>query len=334
MPIIQVSNLVKVYSRTKRQAGRFGTLRTLVTRQVETTRALDGVDFSIGEGDLVGYIGPNGAGKSTTIKLLTGILVPTSGEAEVAGVIPWRERERNALNMGVVFGQRSQLWWDLPLMESFKLIGMMYRVPAALYQRNLDRFISMLAMEDFLTTPVRQLSLGQRMRGDLTAALLYAPRIVYLDEPTIGLDVVAKERIRDFIAEINRDQGTTVILTTHDLNDVERLCRRIMLIDHGRIIYQGTVNELKALHAPYRVLVTQLAPHETGSRDGPTITVPGAEMIRREGSKVWLRFDPLHTPAAALIADLAARYPVLDLSLEEPELEQVVRQIYDEHASA
>ena len=250
MPIIRVQDLVKEFRRTKRQSGKFGALRTLVTRQTEVTRAVDGISFSIDEGELLGYIGANGAGKSTTIKILTGILVPSSGEVDVAGLVPWKSRERNALNMGVVFGQRSQLWWDLPLIESFKLVSRMYRVPETVYRRNLDLFTAMLAMGDFLQTPVRQLSLGQRMRGDLTAALLYEPPIIYLDEPTVGLDVLAKQRIRDFIARINRERATTVILTTHDLSDVERLCRRILLIDHGRVVYDGSVEQLKALSRP------------------------------------------------------------------------------------
>ncbi len=334
MSIIRATELVKEFHRTKRQSGRFGALRTLVTRQLEVTRAVDGISFSIDKGELIGYIGANGAGKSTTIKMLTGILVPTSGEVTVAGLVPWQARERNALNMGVVFGQRSQLWWDLPLSESFKLISRMYRVPEGIYRRNLDLFTTMLAMEDFLGTPVRQLSLGQRMRGDIAAALLYEPSIVYLDEPTVGLDVLAKQRIRDFIAQINRERGTTVILTTHDLSDVERLCRRILLIDHGRVVYDGSVDQLKTLYAPYRVLVATLAPDGVPVSETTDIVVPGAEPIRREGSQIWLRFDPARTPVARLIAAVTTRYAVTDLSITEPDLEQVVRQIYEDGARA
>ncbi|MDQ5852960.1 MAG: ATP-binding cassette domain-containing protein, partial [Chloroflexota bacterium] len=288
-----------------------------------------GISFTVAEGELVGYIGPNGAGKSTTVKLLTGILVPTAGDVRVAGLVPWQTRQQNAMNIGVVFGQRSQLWWDLPLIESFKLVRKMYRVDGERYARNLQHFRELLGLDEFINTPVRQLSLGQRMRGDLAAAMLYNPRILYLDEPTIGLDVLAKERIRAFIEEINSEEGTTVILTTHDLGDMERLCRRILLIDQGRILYDGPVNHLKATYAPYRVLVVQLAPEGIeGINRG--LEVPGAELVKQEGGKFWLRFDPVTTPVPALIAGITARYPVSDLSIEEPELEPVIRQIYQE----
>ena len=336
MPIIRVENVVKEFRTPKRQPGLLGSVRTLFTRQYDIKQAVAGISFTVAEGELLGYTGPNGAGKSTTIKLLTGILVPTSGEVEVAGLVPWEAREQNALNIGVVFGQRSQLWWDLPLIESFKLVAKMYRVERSRYERNLQRFREILDLDEFLNTPVRQLSLGQRMRGDLAAALLYDPRIVYLDEPTIGLDVLGKERIRVFIEEMNRTHGTTFILTTHDLGDVERLCRRILLIDQGKILYDGRVERLKSEYAPYRMLVVQFAPEsiervmDAASGNGHAIDVPGAELVKQEEGKVWLRFDPALTPVPALIAAITARYPVSDLSIEEPELEPVIRQIYEE----
>lgn len=325
MPIIRVDGLVKEFRRPKRHSGPLGGVRTLFTRQYTATRAVDGVSFEIEPGELVGYLGPNGAGKSTTIKMLTGILVPTSGLVEVAGVVPWRERERNALHIGVVFGQRSALWWDLPLAESFRLIARLYRVPKRRYEQNLERFVDLLGMAEFLDTPVRQLSLGQRMRGDLAAAMLYEPRVLYLDEPTIGLDVVAKERIRDFIERLNRDSDTTVILTTHDLADVERLCRRLILIDHGRVLYDGPLADLVSRYAPHRELVVHLAP---GGDTGDPVSVPGAELVRREDHTVWLRFDPARVAVSDLIGSVTARHPVTDLSIVEPELEGVVRKIY------
>ncbi len=330
VPIIRVENLVKEFRTPKRQEGFLGGLRTLVTRQQTITRAVDGVSFDVAEGELVGYIGPNGAGKSTTIKMLTGILVPSDGEVEVAGFVPWREREPYALQIGVVFGQRSQLWWDLPLHESLKLIGKLYRMPPDRYRRNMARLSELLELDELLGRPVRQLSLGQRMRGDLAAAMLYEPRLLFLDEPTVGLDVVAKERIRLFVEEINRDSGTTIILTTHDLADVERLCRRIILIDRGQVLYDGPVARLKARYAPYRDLVVQLAPTNGGLPEQVSADGLEAELVREEEGKVWLRFDPARVAVPDLIAAVSARYPITDLSIIEPDLEGVVRQIYQE----
>jgi ABC-2 type transport system ATP-binding protein len=330
MPIIRVENVVKEFRTPKRQPGLLGSVRTLFTREYTVKCAVDGVSFSVDEGELLGYIGPNGAGKSTTIKMLTGILVPISGDIEVAGLVPWRQREQNALNIGVVFGQRSQLWWDLPLIESFKLIAKMYHMERSRYERNLARFRELLALDEFINTPVRQLSLGQRMRGDLAAALLYDPRIVYLDEPTVGLDVLAKERIRTFIEEVNHEQRTTVILTTHDLGDVERLCRRIILIDQGKLLYDGPIARLKAAYAPHRMLAVQLAADGASLSGDAPLDVPGAEFVRWEEGKAWLRFDPSSIAAHSLIGALTARYPISDLSIVEPELESVVRQIYEQ----
>ena len=330
-PVIRVDHVSKEFRTPKRQPGLLGSLRTLFTREQTVTRAVDGVSFSLEEGELLGYIGPNGAGKSTTIKMLTGILVPSEGTIEVAGIVPWQQRARNALNIGVVFGQRSQLWWDLPLVESFKLVAKLYRVDQPTYERNLGVFRELLALDEFINTPVRQLSLGQRMRGDLAAAMLYEPRILYLDEPTIGLDVLAKERIRSFIEQINRERRTTVILTTHDLGDVERLCKRILLIDRGKILFDGTVAQLKAAYAPHRMLAAQIAPDGVGLPDMETpVEIPNAEFVRWDEGRLWLRFDPAAVGAPALIAELMARYPISDLMLVEPELELIIRQIYAE----
>jgi ABC-2 type transport system ATP-binding protein len=229
--------------------------------------------------------------------------------------------------IGVVFGQRSGLWWDLPLRDSLRLVGELYEVPRDRYRENLGRFTELLGLTEFLDTPVRQLSLGQRMRGDLAAAMLYEPRILYLDEPTIGLDVVAKERIRSFVAELNQELRTTVILTTHDLDDVERLCSRILLIDHGRVLYDGDVKSLKARHAPYRELMVRLA------STVDDISVPGAELARREDGAVWLRFDPERVAPATVVAEVIARYPVSDLSIVEPNLEGVIHHLYADRSA-
>jgi ABC-2 type transport system ATP-binding protein len=328
MPIIEVDGLVKEFRRPKRVDGPFGLIRTLLTRQYVSKLAVDGIGFTVDEGELIGYLGPNGAGKSTTIKILTGILQPTAGRVEVACVVPWRERERNARNIGVVFGQRSQLWWDLPLRDSLELVGKLYGVERARHLANTERFTELLGLGPFIDTPVRQLSLGQRMRGDLAAAMLPEPRILYLDEPTIGLDVVAKERIREFIATRNREEGTTVVLTTHDLDDVERLCRRIVLIDGGKVLYDGSVEKLKARYAPRRRLVVQLA--EGAHWQG--VEMAGVEEAPAEGGAepgiVDVLFDPERAQSADLIAAVLARHAVTDLSIVEPELEGVVHRIY------
>jgi ABC-2 type transport system ATP-binding protein len=331
--VIRVEHLTKEFVRPRRVAGRFAGLRSLVTRQVERTVAVDDVTFTVDDGEMVGYIGPNGAGKSTTIKMITGILVPTSGTVDVGGVVPWRDRQRNALQIGVVFGQRTQLWWDLPLRDSLDLIATLYRMSPEHHRRQLDRFVDLLDMAEFLDRPVRQLSLGQRMRGDLAAAMLYQPRILYLDEPTIGLDVVAKATMREFIAEVNRQHGTTVVLTTHDLADVERLCSRVVLIDHGRILYDGGVAELASRFAPFRTLVLRVA---GGGGPGSPISAEraaalGAELVVAPGTPpdtVRLRFEGGRTAASDLIAALAREYPVADVSIVEPDLEGVVRQLY------
>ena len=322
MPIIETTDLRKVFRSVKRTPGALGALRTLFTRTYVERAAVEGVSLSIETGELVGYIGPNGAGKSTTIKMLTGILVPTSGRIVVAGLVPWQARTKNARNIGVVFGQRSQLYWDLPLIESFELLRAIYGVPAARYRENLAYFTELLELGDFLSTPVRQLSLGQRMRGDFAAAMMHDPRIVYLDEPTIGLDIVAKEAIRNFVAELNRERGTTFMLTTHDLADVERLCRRIVLIDHGRVVYDGATQRIKEQYGTHRTLVATLT-------DPPeTIAVEGAELVERDGSVVRLRFDRSTISADQLIRRVADLYCVNDVAIEEPSLESIIRRVY------
>ena len=324
MPIIETHELRKVFRSVKRTPGAIGALKTLFSRETVERVAVDSVSMSLDAGELVGYIGPNGAGKSTTIKMLTGILVPTAGRILVAGLVPSQQRKENARNIGVVFGQRSQLYWDLPLIESFELLRAIYGLPRDRYRQNLDAFTELLEMGEFLQTPVRQLSLGQRMRGDFAAAMMHDPKIVYLDEPTIGLDVLAKEAIRTFIALVNAERNTTVILTTHDLKDVERLCRRIVLIDEGRVIYDGTIERIRDQYGTHRTLVVDL------SASYDDVGVPGAEVESREGSAVRYRFDRRRVSAEVLIRSVTERYAVSDLSIEEPELESIIRRIYVE----
>ncbi len=320
-PIIEVENLSKTFSVSQPRAGARGPLGRLLRETVEV-RAVDGISFRVAAGEMVGYIGPNGAGKSTTIKMLTGILVPSGGSVRVAGLDPSRRRIDLARRIGVVFGQRTQLWWDLPLRDSFELLRYIYRIPVARYAANLAAFTELLELGPVLNTPVRQLSLGQRMRGDITAALLHDPEILYLDEPTIGLDVVAKARIRDFLEQLNREHGITVLLTTHDMADIERLCSRMLIIDHGRVIYDGDLMAIKDRFGGERTLVVDL------EEAAAPIDVPGARVVQVDGPRQWLRFRREDATAATVIAAVAARARIRDLTIEEPEIEDIVRRIY------
>lgn len=245
MSMIEVSRLRKTFRVAKRNAGFSQALRALFHREYEEIHALDGVSFSIGEGEMVGYIGPNGAGKSSTIKVLSGILTPDSGECLVDGRVPWKDRVDHVRKIGVVFGQRSQLWWDVPVIDSFELLKEIYAVPEALYRKNLSELTELLGLSELLRTPTRQLSLGQRMRCEMAASLLHSPRILFLDEPTIGLDAVSKLAVRDFIKQLNREHKTTVILTTHDMQDIEALASRVILIGKGRILLDGTLEDIR-----------------------------------------------------------------------------------------
>jgi ABC-2 type transport system ATP-binding protein len=296
--------------------------RGRLRRERRHVEAVAGITLSIERGELVGYVGPNGAGKSTTVKMLTGILVPTSGRISVAGLEPTRRRIELARRIGVMFGQRIQLWWDLPLRDSFELLRHVYRVPEPVYRRNLDEFVEALELAPLLDVPVRQLSLGQRIRGELTGAMLHGPEIIFLDEPTIGLDVVAKQAVRDFLSRVNRERGVTVLLTSHDLGDIERLCRRLIVIDHGRLIYDGGLDELKRRYGTERTLVVDL------EEAMPPLDVPGARVERVEGPRQWLRFRRDEVSAARLTADVAAQARLVDLSIEETDIEEVVRRIY------
>ena len=324
MPIITVSRLHKDFRVYKHHRGLAGAFRNLFTREFRTVNAVNDVSFSIERGELVGYLGPNGAGKSTTIKMLTGILVPTGGEVVVNSRVPWKERTAHAREIGVVFGQRTNLWWDLPVIESFDLLHHIYRVPEQRYYQNMCQFQDLLGLAEFLHTPVRSLSLGQRMRADLAAALLHDPKIVFLDEPTIGLDVVAKERIRRFIQSINRERGVTVILTTHDLGDVEKLCERVMMIDRGRLLFDGPLATLRQRFGGERELVVDLAD------DYDVVSVEGALVVSREGRRVTYRFGRDGLTASELIARVSGRFRLHDLSVREPEIEATVRRIYEE----
>ncbi len=312
-PLIQVEDLTRTFT-VRRRIGR-------VRRTSEEVRAVDGISFDIDRGEMVGYIGPNGAGKSTTIKMLTGILVPSSGRLSVAGVDPSRSRTELTRRIGVVFGQRTTLWWDLPLRDSFDVLRRIYRTDPARHRANLVEFTELLELGDLLDTPVRQLSLGQRMRGDIAAALLHDPEILYLDEPTIGLDVVSKGRLRSFLRRINQERDVTLLLTTHDLQDIEQLCSRVMVIDHGVLIYDGSLAGLHDQGTSVRTLIVDLV-----DEIGP-IEVPGATVRKVEGPRQWLSF-PADASAAPIVAAVAAAYAVADLSLQEPAIEDVILTLY------
>lgn len=316
MAAIEARGLTKTFT-IHRRRGRIRRERVDVT-------AVTDVSFAIEPGEMVGYIGPNGAGKSTTVKMLTGILYPSGGTALVGGLDPARRRQDVARRIGVVFGQRRQLWWDLPLIDSMELLRHIYRVPSPTHGRNLTRLVEELELGPFLQTPVRQLSLGQLMRGELAAALLHSPEVLFLDEPTIGVDVVSKQRLLEFLQRANREEGTTVLLTTHDVADLERLCQRMLIIDRGTLVYDGALSRIRESYGAERTLVVDL------ERAMPPLRVQGVEQVRVEGARQWLRFSRAAVSASAVIGELARIAPVLDLAIEETPIEEIVRRIYRE----
>lgn len=324
MPQIIAKDLTKVFRIAEREPGNWGAVRGLFHRSYREMRALDGVSFTVEQGELVGYIGPNGAGKSTTVKLLSGIMLPDSGYCEVMGRVPWKERIAHVRQLGVVFGQRTQLWWDLPVIESLELLRDIYGVSQAAYRATLDELVCMLDLVPLLDVPVRQLSLGQRMRCDLAAALVHTPRLLFLDEPTIGLDAVSKLAVRSFVKRLNRERGVTVILTTHDMDDIEALCSRVMVIAGGKLLLDGSLNELRARVSQERYLTVDL------EAEGMEVDDPAATVVRQDGARVVLSFDPRTVPSAALIARITARYPVRDLFVEDPPVEELIGRLYDE----
>jgi len=312
--IVEIEDLSRHFV-VRRSVGR-------LRREKRVVRAVDGISFTVGKGECVGYIGANGAGKSTTIKMLTGILVPTSGRVRVCGLEPVRQRRELARRIGVVFGQRSQLWWDLPLAESFRLLAAIHRLPAERAAARLERCVELLDIGPFLDTPVRQLSLGQRMRGEVTAALLHSPELLLLDEPTVGLDIVSKEALRAFLSAERAETGTTILLTTHDLPDIERLSDRVVVVDGGRVVHTGTLSGLAAEAGVDRVLTVELtAPAE------PLGDVPGTRLLSVEA--IGLRQHlALTGSAAAAVAAVSARTELRDLTIAEPDIEDVVARLY------
>lgn len=310
-PIIEVKNIKKYYKVAKREKGLKATIKNLFHRKYEIKKAVNDISFSIKKGEIVGFIGPNGAGKSTTIKMLSGILYPDEGEIKINGFIPYKQRKQYVKNIGVVFGQKSQLNWDLPLIESFELMKYIYKIPEKVYEANLSKFTELLEMKDFIHQPVRQLSLGQRMRGDIVAALLHSPKIVFFDEPTIGLDVVAKEKIRDFVKYMNETEQTTIIFTTHDMQDIEKVCDRLIIIDTGKKIYDGSIAEIKSKYTNSKTI----------------------EIWLENGKKEVKIFDVNQTPMNEVMEELFSKYHIKDISICEPEIDGIVRDIYEGRVS-
>jgi len=327
VPQILVRDLTKRYRIAERDAGVFGALRGLFHRRMRTVEALDRINFTLEAGELLGFIGPNGAGKSTTIKILSGILRPTAGEVVIDGLVPYEDRIRHVARIGVVFGQRTQLWWDLPVIEGFDLLAAIYRVEPARYRKTRDELVGLLKLERLLDQPVRQLSLGQRMRAEICAALLHEPTILFLDEPTIGLDAPAKLAVREVVQRLNRERGVTVLLTTHDMHDIEALAERVIVIGHGRILADSPFERLRAEGLAERRVYIEFA------EDAPELALAGVEVRAREGRSLELAFDPAKTSAPALIARIAAEYAVADIHVEQPAIEEVIARFYDRHGA-
>ena len=322
MPQIEVAGLTKHYRVAERGSGGWGAAKGLIKRSHREVVALAGIDFEIQRGELVAYIGPNGAGKSTTVKILSGVLVPDGGTCVVEGRVPWRDRVEHVAGIGVVFGQRTQLWWDLPVAESFELLRSIYRVEPVSHRAMLDELVALLDLEAILATPVRQLSLGQRMRCDLVAALLHRPGVLFLDEPTIGLDAVSKLAVRSFIRRLNAEHGVTVLLTTHDMDDVEAVCDRVMVIGRGRLLSDGSMDDLRRQVSHERRLIVDLTDPEAEIRD------PDLRVIDRVGPRVTLGFDPTVVPTAELIGRVTSRVAVRDLFVQHPPIEEIIASLY------
>lgn len=322
MNIIEVNHLHKEYKTYKRFPGISGAIKTLFTIEYTVTKGVDNISFSIAAGEAVGYLGPNGAGKSTMIKMLTGILVPTSGDIKVNGLIPYARRKELAKDIGVVFGQRSQLWWDIPVVDSFELHKYIYKIPHDKYEERLQSYIELLDMASFMQKPVRQLSLGQRMRAEIALALIHEPKILFLDEPTIGLDVVGKHNIREFLKYINREKQTTILLTTHDLKDIEEICGRLLIVNEGTCFFDGTVKELNSSLGNVKKRVTLEFADDPGD-----ILIPSASLVKDDGPRKVYEFDE----GADILASLGAlqgNLHIKDISIEEADMEEVMRAAF------
>ena len=326
MAIIKVKNLVKTYKIIEKEDGLIGYFKNLIKSKYKEFTAVNHINFEIQEGELVGYIGENGAGKSTTIKMLTGLLTPTSGEVVVDELVPNKNRIENNKKIGAVFGQKTQLWWDLPVIESFRLIKKMYKIPDGEYRKNLKKFSEILELDDLLEKQVKNLSLGQKMRCEIAATFLHNPKIVYLDEPTIGLDVLVKERIRAFIKEINKEKNTTVILTTHDLKDIEDVCDRIILLDKGQIIYDGEKEKFKETYGK-QVIAQIIVKNKTSLITTETIN-DEFEVVEESDEQVKIRFNHDKYTIMDIVNRISNYCEITDMHIEEQGLEEILKEIY------
>lgn len=332
MSLIEVRNVTKRFRVARKAPGLVGATKHLFRPHYEEKIAIDHLNMVIEAGESVAYVGPNGAGKSTTIKMLTGIIPPSSGDIRVAGLIPYRQRIENAYNIGVVFGQRTQLWWDLPVQESLRLLGDIYKVPKETFAKNLTEMIDLLQLEPLLRVPTRQLSLGQRMRCDLAASLLHSPMILYLDEPTIGLDVAVKSRIRQFIKRANKERNVTVLLTSHDLSDIENLCTRLIMVDKGLIAFDGSLQDIQQRFGRHHVIQFTLSeerPEAAGLIAEALSDLAEVHISQPEPYQIAVQFNPQQVTAGVLIARLLPALPINDLKIDEPDIEDIIRQLYE-----
>ena len=324
--LIEVKGISKTFKIKDKSIGLKAKLKSIIKTNYINKKAVNNISFSIKKGEMVGFIGKNGAGKSTTIKMLSGILYPDGGEIKVDGFIPYKQRKKYVANIGVVFGQKTQLNWDLPLIDSFELIKEVYKIPKDLYEENLKKFVNLLEMNDFLNQPVRQLSLGQRMKGDIVAALLHSPKIVFFDEPTIGLDVVAKENVRQFIKHLNKTEGITMIFTTHDMQDIEKVCNRLIIIDKGEKVYDGSVNEIKNNYVSSRSIEVEFS-KEVNIEPIKEVSIKDIEGFN--GCKKLFSFDSTKVRINELMSDILSKYDVKDISIIEPAIDDIIREIYE-----
>ncbi|MDF2657467.1 MAG: sugar transporter ATP-binding protein [Paenibacillus sp.] len=328
MLAIEAELLSKTFRQAIKDPGLKGSIKHLFTQNYRDKHAVNGISFNIEQGESVAYVGPNGAGKSTTIKMLSGILVPSSGTVRIQGIVPHQQRIRNSKQIGVVFGQRTQLWWDLPVRESFSLLKDIYEIPADTYKKNLDKFYDLLGLQDFIDLPARKISLGQRMRADLAAALLHNPPIVFLDEPTIGLDIAVKTRIREFIKQINSEQRSTILLTTHDLEDIKDICRRLIIIDKGTLVYNGPMDTITDAFAKERTIHFQL--REPAQQ--PDSILGGLEGVTIEHSdavRLSVKFDRFRYSAGEVASAVMRAADIADFRIDEPSIDQIIRRLYD-----